>query len=362
MDFYIILGVGREASSTDVERAYTRLARRYHPDINPGDSEAAAFFRRVAEAYETLSDPDRRQAYDAHGAPRAVSQGSSVEFRGFDFSAAVTGASATFDELFSDGLTRLPVDVRDDGEKGSDLYGDVALSFEEALRGAECQLTVTRLEACIACGGSGVRRAPESRCAPCHGEGTTQWRRGHMVFSKACEYCHGSGQQRQRPCAPCRAEGIATRTEEISIQVPAGVSDGTRMRVPGKGNAGRGGGQAGDLYITAKVSGHRFFEREGDDLSLEVPIGAHEAALGATIRVPTIDGAANLRIPAGTQSGQRFRLRSLGAPSPRTGERGDLLVKVRVVLPPLKDERSRELMRELGRINTADVRRDLFVE
>ena len=214
MDFYIILGVGRESSRTDVERAYTRLARRYHPDINPGDSEAAAFFRRVSEAYETLCDPDRRQAYDAHGAPRVASQGSSVEFHGFDFSAPGTGSSATFDELFSDVLRRPAADAAGDSEKGSDLYGEVALSFDEALRGAECRLTVTRLEACSACGGSGVRRAPESRCAHCHGRGASQWRRGHMVFSKACEHCGGSGRQRQRPCAPCRGEGTVARTEE----------------------------------------------------------------------------------------------------------------------------------------------------
>jgi molecular chaperone DnaJ len=362
MDFYVILGVEQKASCADVERAYTRLARRYHPDINPGDSEAAAFFRRVTEAYETLKDPERREAYDAGGTPRVVSRQASVEFRGFDFSTPATGASATFGELFSDVLTRPPEDHKEDAERGSDLFGEVPLSFEDALRGSECRLTITRLDACAACGGIGVRRAASARCEVCHGRGATQWRRGHMVFSKACEPCGGSGRQQQRPCSACRAEGTAALTEEITIQVPAGVTDGARMRVAGKGNAGRRGGRSGDLYITASVASHRFFGRQGDDLTLEVPIGVHEAALGATILIPTIDGKTELAVPAGTQSGQQFRLPQLGAPSPRTGSRGDLLVGVRIVLPPLENERSRELLREFGRINSSDVRRDLYGE
>ena len=362
MDFYVILGVSPEASLGEVKRAYKRLARRYHPDINPGDREAEAFFRRVTEAYETLSDADRRQQYDVHGLPTTASVSTSVEFHGFDFSVPVTGTSVTFSELFADMLPdasppAAPVDGR-----GSDLHGEVALTFAEALKGTECQLSVTRLDACAACGGTGVRRAPEGRCAHCQGVGAARWRRGHMVFSKSCEYCSGSGRQRQRPCSACRAEGTVVRTEEITIQVPAGVADGARMRVPGKGNAGRRGGPSGDLYITAKVSDHRLFEREGDDLHVQVPIAVQEAALGAKIEIPTIDGSAPLRIPAGTQSGQRFRLRGRGAPHPRTGKRGDLVIEVRLVLPSLKDERSKELLREFGEINSADVRENLFVE
>ena len=362
MDFYVILGVGREASPSEVKRAYKRLARRYHPDINPGDQEAAAFFRRATEAYETLSAPGRRQEYNVHGTAVPVVENASVEFHGFDFSAPVTGTSATFSELFSDVLPG-PGDAPDvRGDRGSDLHGDVALSFEAALKGVERQLSVTRLAPCDSCGGTGIRRGPETRCAHCRGVGATRWQRGHMVFSKSCEYCGGSGRLRQRPCAACRAEGRVARSEEITIQVPAGVADGARMRVSGKGNAGRRDGPPGDLYITATVSGHALFERVGDDIRVQVPIAVHEAALGAKIEVPTIDGPARLRIPAGTQSGQRFRIRSRGAPSTRTGRRGDLLVDVRLVVPPLKDERSKELLREFGTINAVDVRRDLFRE
>ena len=359
MDFYVILGVERDASGADVERAYTRLARRYHPDINPGDSEAAAFFRRVTEAYQTLRNPERRRAYNEEGEPRTVSRRASVEFRGFDFSTPVSGASATFGELFSELLPDASESAA--AEAGGDLHGEIRLAFEESLRGAVRQLTVTRLDACAACGGTGVRRAAERGCAACHGSGATQWRRGHMVFSKPCAACRGTGRQRQRPCAACRAEGTATVTEQIRVQVPAGVADGARLRVPGKGNAGPRAGKAGDLYITAAVEPHRLFRRDGNDLTLEVPIGVHEAVLGADIRIPTIDGSTTLQVPAGTQSGARLRLPSLGVPA-RSGARGDLIAEVRVVVPRPADARSRELLAEFGRINPAASRRHLFAE
>ena len=360
MDFYLILGVERGASSMEVERAFTRLARRYHPDLNPGDSEAEAFYRRATEAYETLRDPARRREYDAEGEPQMIAPETAVEFRGFDFSTPVAGASATFGELFSEVLERPGAEAASEEEKGGDLHGEVTLGFEEALRGAVRRLAVTRLDGCANCGGNGVRRAAESRCAHCHGRGATQWRRGHMVFSKPCSGCGGSGRQRHRACGACRGAGTAAVTEEIAVQVPAGVADGARMRVAGKGNAGRGGMPAGDLYITAKVGGHRLFGRTGNDLTLTVPVGVHEAALGATITIPTLDGEARLRVPAGTQCGAQLRLRGLGVPSPAGGARGNLLVEIRIVVPRLADERSRQLLREFGRLNASDVRRDLF--
>jgi len=361
MDFYLILGVDRSVSRADMERAYTRLARRYHPDINPGDTEAEAFFRRVTEAYETLHDPERRQEYDSGSLTANVTQGTSVEFSGFDFSTPATGASVTFGELFADVLPRT-ADVTGQREKGSDLYGEISLSFEDALRGVERQLTITRLDVCSTCGGSGVRRAEETRCKHCGGRGSAEWRRGHMLFSKACHHCDGSGRQRKRPCSNCRAEGTIPINEKITIQVPAGVADGSRMRVPSKGNVGPGGQVVGDLYITAKVDRHRFFEREGDDLLIRVPIGVHEAALGSTISVPTVGSAAQVEIPAGTESGAIFRLPAYGFPSPRTGRRGDLLVSVYIVLPAIRDKRSKELLREFGQLNPVDVRKNVFKE
>ena len=362
MDFYVILGVDRGASMRDVKRAYTRLARRYHPNINPGDREAEAFYRRATEAYETLYDPERRKAYDTHGPRVPRTQGTSIEFHGFDFSAPVPGASATFTELFSEVLHEGRDGATIQVQKGSDLYAAITLSFEEALTGIERGMTVTRLDTCAACGGTGVRRAAEMPCVHCQGTGTSRWRRGHMVFTKSCAHCGGTGRQRQQPCRSCRADGVVSRTEEITIQVPAGVADGARMRVPDKGHAGRGGAAAGDLYITATVGAHRLFVRDGDDLRLEVPISVSEAVLGAIFDVPAVDRRITLRIPAGTSSGQQFRVKGQGAPSPRTGERGDLIVTVTLALPRVKDERSKELLLEFGRIHSADVRCDLFVE
>ena len=362
MDFYLILGVERAASVNEVKRAYTRLARRYHPDINPGDPEAEAFFRQATEAYETLCDAGRREAYDAHGTNVPRAKPASVEFSGFDFSAPVSGASVTFDELFSDVLHDVPLVAGGNPEKGGDLYADVPLGFEEALRGTERRLSVTRLETCAACGGTGARRARESACAHCRGAGTTRWRRGHMVFAKSCTHCGGTGRHRWRMCEQCQAAGAVSTTDEITVQVPAGVANGTRMRVPTKGNVGRHGGEAGDLYITAVVSEHRLFERDGDDLRLDVPITVSEAVLGAEFEVPAVDGRVTVRIPPGTPSGRQFRIAGRGAPSPRTGQWGDLVVTALLTLPRVEDERSRALLREFGRLNAADVRGSLFAE
>ncbi len=366
VDFYVILGVERSASRDEVGRAYRRLARRYHPGINPGDDEAEAFFRIVTEAYETLRDPVRRREYDAHGARDHSRRPAAIEFQGFDFSpgGSGTGASATFEELFSDALA-----ARDAGgesaagrpERGGDLFGEIALSFEEAVHGTERRLTVTRLDLCGACSGSGRRRAVETHCDGCGGSGATRRRRGHMVFAMPCAACDGTGLLRFRPCAACHEHGVVTRDEEIAIHVPAGVDDGSRLRIEARGNAGLRGGEPGDLYIVAKVGRHRVLRREGQDLHLDLPVAIHEAVLGATVDVPTLDGTARLRVPPGTRSGQRFRLRGHGVPSPRRdGGRGDLVVAVNVVLPRVADERSRALLREFGRINATDVRKGLF--
>jgi molecular chaperone DnaJ len=363
MDFYVILGLTRGASQGAVKRAYQRVARRYHPDINPGDREAAAFYRRATEAYETLIDPDRRHEYDAHGVALPADEPATVEFQGFDFSGSATGgdASATFGELFSELIEHAgPGSAQAEAERGGDVHGEVALGFHEALTGAERRLTITRLEICEGCGGTGRRRALIGRCTTCQGAGTTRWRRGHMVFSKSCADCGGSGQKRYHACGTCGAEGAVARDAAITILVPAGVSNGTCLRVEAQGNAGRRGGARGDLYITARVEAHRFLRREGDDLYVDLPVAVHEAALGAVVDVPTADGVASLRVPPATQSGDRFRLPGRGAPSPRTGQRGDLVVTVTVVLPPARDERSRRLLRELGRMQGNDVRKDLF--
>ena len=360
MDFYVILGVDRAASASAVKRAYRRLARKYHPDINPGDREAEAFFRRVTEAYETLIDPDRRQDYDHRGPVRPAPSRGAVEFEGFDFSVASTGESAsTFGDLFGDVFTGSG-GGQATGTQGIDLHTTLRVDFEAAMRGGDHAVTVTRVAPCHACRGAGVRLVVESRCASCLGTGQSRWTRGHMVFSRRCSQCGGTGSLRQRPCGVCRAEGAVSTTEAVAVTLPAGIASGSRVRVAGRGSAGRRSGTTGDLYVTVVVDLHPLFRREGDDLHLVLPVAVHEAALGARVEVPTIGAKTRVRVPPGTQSGQRFRLRERGAPSPRSGERGDLVVEVRIVLPRVLDERSKELMRELAAIDTEDVRAGLW--
>ena len=227
------------------------------------------------------------------------------------------------------------------------------------MRGGEFAVTVTRQERCADCEGSGMRRRAEGRCARCQGSGTVRWARGHMVFSKNCVSCGGTGRLQQQPCASCGALGVHPRTETIAITVPPGTSDGQQIRVARKGHAGVGGAGYGDLFVRVRVAPHEGFRRDGLDLYLTVPIAVHEAALGARIDVPALDGTARLRVPPGTQSGQRFRVRGRGIPS-ATGDSGDLVIDVKIVLPPALDERSKSLLEEFGRLNPADVRKDLF--
>src|SRR4029453_18002111 len=328
MDLYIVLGVAQGASESEIKRAYRRLARRYHPDINPGDRTAEARFRQILEAYETLIDPERRLRYDS-GSPQGGDERTSG-FEGFDFSGRAGDHSATFGDLFAEVFTSRG-QQRPTHERGVDLHQTLALSFDEAFKGAQRPVTVTRRETCRACAGSGVTRVSGSACLVCQGAGSVRTVRGHMVFSHSCPGCGGTGQQRPRACEPCGGTGQITRSEAVQIRVPAGVGDGDRVRVPGKGNAGLRGGQPGDLFITIQVSPHPLYRREGDDLHITVPIAIHEAALGARIEGPTPDGGARVRLPPGPQSGQRFRLRERGAPSIRDGHRGDLIVEVRLV-------------------------------
>ncbi|MSO55465.1 MAG: J domain-containing protein [Acidobacteria bacterium] len=350
MDLYELLGIPRSATLLEIKRSYKRLARKYHPDINPGDHAAEARFKDITRAYETLSDPERRLGYDA-GALSSVSSTVSFEFEGFDFSGAVSHReSTTFGDLFAEVLTQRQ-DPQAQPERGADLHATVSLGFEEAMRGAQRQLTLTRRETCHSCGGSGVLNIAEARCQRCQGTGMIRSRRGSMVFSKSCDACGGGGRLAQTTCSTCGGAGVEIRSETLTVRIPAGVGDQARIRVPDKGNAGQRGGRHGDLFLTVQVEAHEAFRREGDDFHTIVSLGVHEAALGAKIDVAAPDGTARLRVPPGTQTGQRFRVRGRGAPSPRDGQRGDLVVEVKITLPKVLDERSKELLREFGRLN-----------
>jgi molecular chaperone DnaJ len=359
MDFYAILGLSTDASVTDIKRAYRRMARRYHPGINPGDRASEEMFRRVSEAYETLVDPRRREKYDAVGCAAAPSSASvSLEFTEFDFSVAASGAqAATFAELFADVLH--PAPARGQGaERGADLHATVTVDFLDAIEGVDRQIVVTRQVLCSVCAGTAHVAVSEGRCQQCHGTGSVRWARGHMVFSKTCSACNGSGRLRVQRCAMCNGHGRTVRSEPLSVSIPAGTLDGTRLLLAERGHAGLNGGKPGDVYVTVQVSPHPFLRREREDLVCTVPLGVHEAVLGARIDVPTPDGPARFWIPPGTQAGQRFRLSGRGVPSPH-GAPGDLVVEVKLVLPTRVDERSREILREFGERNYEDLRKGL---
>lgn len=363
MDLYQVLGVPRNAAPADVERAYLRLARRYHPGINPGDGVSAELYRRVQDAYEVLGDPDRRRDYDRGGAPAPVATvEAELAFQGFDFTSLAEGASAaTFSELFSDVFQDAARRVSSP-EQGTSVEITLQLSFEDAIRGGQFPLSVTRSERCGACAGTGQVARPPMACPTCAGAGSTRWARGHMVFTKVCEPCGGTGQIVSQSCRMCANTGVHARSEVVTLGIPPGIETGARVAVPGRGHAGARGGPAGDLYVTIDVVPHAFLRREGRDLTMVLPVAVHEAALGARVNVPTLDGPVALKIPAGSTSGQRLRLRGRGIPGDPSGQLvpGDLVAELQIVLPPVRDERSKELLREFGRLNDTDVRRHLF--
>jgi molecular chaperone DnaJ len=354
MDLYAVLGVKRGAPEAEIKWAFRRLARRYHPNINPGDKAAELRFRQIAEAYDILADPARRRKYEEQGLVGEQTEIATFGFAGFDFTREPASGSiaSTFGDLFAEVFHHRRGRQPGHGpERGADLHTTVEVTFEDSMRGVERSVSVLRRDTCRTCRGTGARRTAETRCPRCEGTGVLRSARGHMVFTKTCGVCGGTGFQAQVRCEVCAGQGIETHSETFGAVIPAGVSQGERIRVPGKGNGGWRGGPSGDVWVTVQVAGDSRFRREGDDLHLLVPIAIHEAALGAKIEIPTVDGVARVRIPPGTQSGQRLRLRERGAPSPRGGHRGDLIVEVRLMLPRILDERSKDLLRQFGRIN-----------
>jgi molecular chaperone DnaJ len=354
MDLYEVLGVRRNASTAEVRRAYQKLARQLHPDLNPGDATAAARFAGVSRAFLVLSDPQRRAEYD-RGArePAPASTVPEVGFEGFDFSAQVSVAGVQFRDIFAGVLS--PVATA--AVPGEDLEQATRVSFEECFRGAHRRIHLVRQGECSACGGSGRVAAGPTPCPTCHGARQVRANRGRMIFTRRCADCGGTGVQRDRECGRCDA-GRVMRSEWLEVDIPAGVQDGARLRLAGCGNAGRRGGPAGDFILVVQVEPHRFYRREGDDLFCVVPITITEAALGGHVEVPTPDGPMTIEVPSGTQNGQRFRLRKRGLP--RMGEkgRGDLYMEARVWVPRVDDEKSRELLREFARRNPHDPRQE----
>jgi molecular chaperone DnaJ len=374
-DYYELLGVGRKANAKDIRAAYRKLARKYHPDLNPGDKSAEEKFKQIQEAYEVLSDPKKRQMYDQFGfnepGPGAPGPGARYgtrppedihfDFGGFDFGGAPGSGGTNFRDLFSQffrGATAAHTGA--EREPGSDLEYQIDITFAEAMHGAVKKLSFTRLDVCNVCHGAGVAPGDEKVCPTCNGSGQVTQVSGKMRFQITCSRCGGSGRLRT-VCRNCGGEGRVQRVDTLDVRIPPGAQTGSRVRVAGRGNAGTGGGPPGDLYIITNVQPHPFFERRGDDLYTVVPVTVSEASLGAKVEVPTIDGRAQVRIPPGTDSGKKLRLREKGAPSARRpGKRGDQIVEVQVVVPKPEDERVRTLLKELGKLDQQDPRREVF--
>jgi molecular chaperone DnaJ len=374
-----LLGVPRKVSLKDLRVAYRKLARKYHPDLNPGDKSAEEKFKQIQEAYEVLSDTKKRQMYDQFGfnvpgpgggpPPGAGYGGQSPEdihfdFGGFDFGgggAQGAGGGTSFRDLFSQFFRGAnAAQAPQEREPGTDLEFHIDITFAEAMRGASKKLSITRLDTCNVCHGTGAEPGEEKICPTCGGTGQVTQVSGKMRFQISCSRCGGSGRLRTI-CKNCGGEGRVPRVETLEVRIPPGAHTGSRVRVAARGNAGMNGGPPGDLYIIMKVAPHPFFDRRGDDLYTMVPVTVTEASLGSKVEVPTIDGRAQVRIPPGTNSGAKLRLREKGAPSSRqAGKRGDQIIEVQVVVPKPEDERVRNLLKELDKIDHEDPRREIF--
>ncbi|OGD27155.1 MAG: molecular chaperone DnaJ [Candidatus Aminicenantes bacterium RBG_19FT_COMBO_65_30] len=358
-DYYQILGVARGAALADIKKAYRRLARKFHPDLNPGDKTAEARFKEIQGAYAVLSDPKKRAQYDQFGDTGGVPPGAgpggpgAPGFEGFDFSDYGSSTFRDFFEnLFGGGVVRGAEPPAGGPGRGEDLHYTMQVGFEDAIHGVQARIRVNRLAACEACRGHGhVSGGRKRSCPACGGSGRGAVQRGFMKFSGACPACGGTGQAPGDPCRACGGQGAVQKSDLISVRIPAGVDNGSKVRVPGRGNAGRNGGPPGDLYIVIEVAPHAFFRREGANISIRVPISVPEATLGAKIEVPTLWGKTTIRIPPGTRSGQKFRIKEQGATVAGRKGRGDEYAEVYIVPPPFDNERIREMMKELEKIS-----------
>ena len=394
-DYYATLGVKKTATSDEIRKAFRKAARKYHPDVNPGDKKAEEKFKEISEANDILSDEKKRKIYDqfgfysdqidpaaaeaaaraghGHGGGRGA-QEVPFDFGGFDFndfaaSGAQTGGGGAqsgsagwggFRDIFS-GMFSQGGRPKEGPEAGTDLEYQVTVDFWTAIRGGTTRLEIHRREICPTCKGKATTGGAHT-CPECNGTGQVTQMGGRMKFNIQCPRCGGSGKA-QNACSTCHGEGTVARTEHIDFRIKPGTRDGQRIRLAGKGNAGTNGGAPGDLFLIIRTGTSPVFTRQGDDIHITVPVTVPEAALGAKIEVPTIDGRAQLKIPPATQSGQKLRMRERGVPSAtREGARGDEIVTIEIMVPQIKDERSKEILRELAKLNPDDPREEMWTK
>jgi molecular chaperone DnaJ len=345
-DLYEALGVSKTASQDEIKKAYRKLARQHHPDANPGDAAAEERFKEVQTAYDVLSDPEKRKQYDRFGSQngRPGPGAGGFNFEGFDVS-DLGDLGDIFSGLFGRGRAG-PQQQR--GQRGNDLEVEVNLSFEDSLHGVETTIPVQLETACRECGGSGAKpgTAP-TLCPECKGRGVVAQSQGLFALSQPCPRCRGNGTVIEDPCPKCRGTGRERRTKRYTVKIPAGVKDGSRIRLRGKGEAGYGGAEAGDLYVVTRVAPSKVFTRRGNDLVVDVPVAYSQATLGATVEVPTPDGPVNVKVKPGTTDGTLLRVKGKGAPKLKGSGRGDVLARVKIQIPKKLSKKQRELLEEL---------------
>jgi molecular chaperone DnaJ len=348
IDYYEVLSVSRDASDQELKTAYRKLAMQYHPDRNPDDPTAEEKFKECSEAYQVLTDADKRAAYDRFG--HAAFQGGGPAQGGSPFGGA-QDLGDIFGDLFGEmfnmggGGGRKASRV----QRGRDLRYDLTLEFEEAVFGKEKEITIRRSETCTDCKGSGAAKGKAAvTCTQCGGRGQQRFQQGFFSVARTCSVCGGTGTLIVEPCITCRGETRVTKEHSILVKVPAGVEQDTRIRYQGEGEAGKFAGPAGDLYVVLNVKAHKFFERDGDDLHCVMPISFPQAALGTELEIQTLEGPAAIKVPEGTQSGKEFKLRGKGVPHLNSHGKGDLIVEIRVQTPSKLNKQQKELLKELG--------------
>jgi molecular chaperone DnaJ len=350
LDFYEVLSVSRDANDQELKTAYRKLAMQYHPDRNPGDHAAEEKFKECSEAYQVLSDPDKRAAYDRYGHAAFNGGGGGNPFTGGGFGGA-QDLGDIFGDLFGEmfnmggGGNRKASRV----QRGRDLRYDLTLEFEEAVFGIEKEITIRRMETCNDCKGSGAAKGKAAAtCTQCGGRGQQRFQQGFFSVARTCTVCGGTGTLIVDPCSTCRGETRVQTEHKILVKVPAGVEQDTRIRYQSEGESGKFGGPAGDLYVVLNVKAHKFFERDGDDLHCVMPISFPQAALGTELEIQTLEGPASIKVPEGTQSGREFKLRGKGVPHLNAHGKGDLIVQIRVQTPTKLSRAQKDLLRQLG--------------
>jgi molecular chaperone DnaJ len=347
--YYEILGVNKDASADAIKKAYRKQAMKHHPDRNQGDAASEAKFKEAAEAYEVLSDLQKRQIYDAYGKEGLRNSGYSGPGNSEDIFSHINDM---FGDIFGFGGGRGRRRDPNASVQGEDLRYDIRISFMEAVHGINRQVDITKKETCWTCEGTGARPGHKPQvCPSCQGRGQVIRSQGFFQVSTTCPRCNGAGQIITDPCSDCHGEGLVNRSKKVSIRIPAGVDTGSRMRLSGEGAGGRRGGASGDLYVVIHVDEHEFFQREGQTIYLRLPVAMVRAALGCEADVPTIHGTAKLKIPGGTQSGERFTLRGEGVPSLRGGGKGDMVVEVQVQTPQKLSKEQKELLRQFDELS-----------